>query len=601
MEPTKHQYDYDAATVHGFLVRHGLEDEYRVNIEANHATLAGHSFHHEVAYAVAHGIFGSDRRQPRRPQNGWDTDQFPNSVEELALPLYEILKGGGFTTGGFNFDAKLRRQSIDRTDLFHAHIGGIDTLARALLVAAELLERGDAGGSRRGALRGLGGELGAAILDGRESLAELEARVAAGEIDPRPVSGHQELLENLVNRASGAIELARVESGPAGRPMGLRPRHRRLDDRDQGCPDRRVGHVARRRRRPNTATTRRGRVERAGPGLWWDGHEAIRRVLAATGVGGDDVVAVGLTGQMHGAGAARRGGRGPAAGDPLERPADRPRLRRDPRGGRPGATHRDHRQRRADRLHRAQARLGPRPRARRLGARGPRPPAQGLRPAPLTGEHAIDKADGSGTILFDLAARDWSPEVLDALEIHPGWLPPTYEGPEVTGTVTAAPPRPPGSRRHAGRRRAAATSRPTRSGSGRWHRASWRCRWGHPASCSPRPTRRSSSRGAASMPSATPCPAWHMMSVMLSAAGSLRWLRDALAPASLRRAGRARPPRSAPAATACCSSLPHRRAQPHPDPHARGAFVGLTLAPRPAAPDPRCSRASRSDCATGST
>src|SRR5262245_51390830 len=111
MEPTKHQYDYDSATIHGFLVRNGLADEYRLNIEANHATLAGHSFHHEVAYAVAHGILGSIDANRGDPQNGWDTDQFPNSVEDLALPLYEILRGGGFTTGGFNFDAKLRRQS----------------------------------------------------------------------------------------------------------------------------------------------------------------------------------------------------------------------------------------------------------------------------------------------------------------------------------------------------------------------------------------------------------------------------------------------------------------------------------------------------------
>ena len=142
MEPTKHQYDYDVSTVYGFLVRHGLEDEYRVNVEANHATLAGHSFHHEVAFAVANGIFGSIDANRGDPQNGWDTDQFPNSVEELALPLYEILRAGGIAPGGFNFDAKLRRQSTDRTDLFHAHIGGIDTLAQALLVAAEMIERG---------------------------------------------------------------------------------------------------------------------------------------------------------------------------------------------------------------------------------------------------------------------------------------------------------------------------------------------------------------------------------------------------------------------------------------------------------------------------
>jgi xylose isomerase len=216
MEPTKHQYDYDSATIHGFLVRAGLEDEYRLNIEANHATLAGHSFHHEVAYAVANGMLGSIDANRGDPQNGWDTDQFPNSVEDLALPLYEILKGGGLTTGGFNFDAKLRRQSSDRTDLFHAHIGGIDTLAQGLLVAAEILERGTLSQPLEERYAGWNGALGRAILDGQESLASLEAKVASGEIDPRPVSGHQELLESLVNQRIWAAEGERVESG-AGR------------------------------------------------------------------------------------------------------------------------------------------------------------------------------------------------------------------------------------------------------------------------------------------------------------------------------------------------------------------------------------------------
>ena len=125
------------------------------------------------------------------PQNGWDTDQFPNSVEDLALPLYEILRAGGFAPGGFNFDAKLRRQSIDRTDLFHAHIGGIDTLARALLVAADLLERGDARDPVKDrATPGWDGDAGQRRSSAaRESLASLEARVAAGEIDPRPRLG----------------------------------------------------------------------------------------------------------------------------------------------------------------------------------------------------------------------------------------------------------------------------------------------------------------------------------------------------------------------------------------------------------------------------
>jgi xylose isomerase len=201
MEPTKHQYDYDSATVHGFLVRNGLDGEFKLNIEANHATLAGHSFHHEVAYAAQHGMLGSIDANRGDPQNGWDTDQFPNSVEDLVMPLYEILVAGGLGLGGFNFDAKLRRQSIARNDLFHAHIGGIDTLARALLVAAALVEEGTLRDMRDERYAGWKGALGQAILDGSLSLEDLEARVHGGEIDPQPVSGRQELLENVVNRA----------------------------------------------------------------------------------------------------------------------------------------------------------------------------------------------------------------------------------------------------------------------------------------------------------------------------------------------------------------------------------------------------------------
>jgi xylose isomerase len=201
MEPTKHQYDHDSATVHGFLTRYGLDGEYRLNIEANHATLAGMSFHHEVAYAMANGMFGSIDANRGDPQNGWDTDQFPNSVDDLVMPLYEILKGGGFTTGGFNFDAKLRRQSSDRNDLFHAHIGGIDTLAQALLVAATLVEEGTLGSMVGERYAGWDGTLGRAITAGEASLDDLHGRVLAGEIDPKPASGHQELYENVVNRA----------------------------------------------------------------------------------------------------------------------------------------------------------------------------------------------------------------------------------------------------------------------------------------------------------------------------------------------------------------------------------------------------------------
>ncbi|MGA0313693.1 MAG: xylose isomerase, partial [Ilumatobacteraceae bacterium] len=132
-EPTKHQYDYDVAAVHAFLQKYDLAEDVCVNIEVNHATLSGHDFAHEVAAAAAAGIFGSIDANAGDDRLGWDVDRFPVSVEQMTLGMYEILRAGGFTTGGLNFDAKLRRQSIDRNDLFHAHIGGMDTMARALL------------------------------------------------------------------------------------------------------------------------------------------------------------------------------------------------------------------------------------------------------------------------------------------------------------------------------------------------------------------------------------------------------------------------------------------------------------------------------------
>jgi xylose isomerase len=216
-EPTKHQYDYDGAAVHGFLARHDLAGEYRLNLEANHATLAGHSFHHEVAYAISHGIFGSIDANRGDYQNNWDTDQFPNSVDELSLAVYEIVRAGGFTSGGFNFDTKLRRQSLARVDLFHAHIGGIDTLARSLLVAAEMIERKTLEQLREERYAGWSGDLGRSILSGEALLEMLAGRVATGEIDPSPVSGQQELLENVVNQAIWAVNgQDRTETGAGG-------------------------------------------------------------------------------------------------------------------------------------------------------------------------------------------------------------------------------------------------------------------------------------------------------------------------------------------------------------------------------------------------
>jgi xylose isomerase len=198
-EPTKHQYDYDVAAVHAFLQRHGLADEIKVNIEVNHATLAGHDFAHEIATAVNAGIFGSIDANAGDDRLGWDVDRFPVSVEQMTLGMLEILRGGGFTTGGLNFDAKLRRQSIDRTDLFHAHIGGMDTMARALLAAASIIESGELDAAREARYAGWNGELGRSIMDGTATLASLHDR-AMGTGEPTRVSGRQEFLENLVAR-----------------------------------------------------------------------------------------------------------------------------------------------------------------------------------------------------------------------------------------------------------------------------------------------------------------------------------------------------------------------------------------------------------------
>ena len=199
-EPTKHQYDYDAAAVHAFLARYGLEKEIKLNIEVNHATLAGHSFQHEVAYAIANDLFGSIDANRGDPQNGWDTDQFPADAKEMTLALFEILRGGGIGTGGFNFDAKLRRQSVDPSDLFHAHIGGMDTIARALLNAERLIEDGRLADFRERRYAGWDGPLGREILDGASDLEKLAAHARDAANAPRPVSGQQERLENLVNR-----------------------------------------------------------------------------------------------------------------------------------------------------------------------------------------------------------------------------------------------------------------------------------------------------------------------------------------------------------------------------------------------------------------
>ena len=200
-EPTKHQYDYDTAAVYAFFQRYGLStDDFRVNIEANHATLAGHSFEHEVAYALANGVFGSIDMNRGDPQLGWDTDQFGNDIAELSLVVARIVAAGGFSTGGFNFDAKVRRQSIDPADLFHGHVGGMDNLARALLIADKMLSDGKLQAIVDERYAGWKEGLGRDILAGKATLEQLSERVLAQKIDPKPRSGRQEMLENLVNK-----------------------------------------------------------------------------------------------------------------------------------------------------------------------------------------------------------------------------------------------------------------------------------------------------------------------------------------------------------------------------------------------------------------
>jgi len=202
MEPTKHQYDRDVATVYGFLRRFDLHEEVKVNIEVNHATLAGHDFEHEVALAASLKILGSIDINRGDPRNGWDTDQFPINPQELAPAMLEIVRHGGLGDGGFNFDAKIRRQSIDPADLFHAHVGGLDALAAALLIAERLVADGALDRARAERYAGWDSGLGADILAGRLSMAEIAARVAEAGLNPRPRSGRQEALENLLLHAA---------------------------------------------------------------------------------------------------------------------------------------------------------------------------------------------------------------------------------------------------------------------------------------------------------------------------------------------------------------------------------------------------------------
>ena len=198
-EPTKHQYDYDVATVYSLIASLGAQKDVKVNIEQNHAILAGHSFEHEIALASALGIFGSIDMNRGDYQSGWDTDQFIVDVPEITLAMYEILKAGGFATGGMNFDAKVRRQSIDPDDIIHAHVGSMDACAHALLNAAAMIEDGKLKAIVDERYAGWTKPANKAMLAGKESLEQIAARVEKNNISPQPKSGKQERIENLIN------------------------------------------------------------------------------------------------------------------------------------------------------------------------------------------------------------------------------------------------------------------------------------------------------------------------------------------------------------------------------------------------------------------
>ncbi len=200
-EPTSHQYDFDVATVFGFLKRFGLENEVRVNIEANHATLAGHSFEHEIATAGSLGILGSLDINRGDALLGWDTDQFPNDLWTMTMSMYHVIKAGGLGKGGCNFDAKVRRQSFTPEDMVHAHVGGADLCARAFLTAGKLIEDGKYDALLTERYAGWKMPEAQAMLSGKMSLEEIAAKAESGAINPQPRSGKQEQIENLLMRS----------------------------------------------------------------------------------------------------------------------------------------------------------------------------------------------------------------------------------------------------------------------------------------------------------------------------------------------------------------------------------------------------------------
>ena len=198
MEPTKHQYDYDAATVVGFLKNYGLDKDFKLNIEVNHATLAGHTFAHDLQVAACDGLLGSIDANKGDYQNGWDTDEFPTNVYEITEAMLVILQAGGFTTGGINFDARIRRNSTDPEDLFIAHVSGMDTFARALLAADRILKESDYLRMKKQRYQSFDNGSGKEFEDGRLSLEDLR-NIALKSGEPEVRSGRQELLEQLLN------------------------------------------------------------------------------------------------------------------------------------------------------------------------------------------------------------------------------------------------------------------------------------------------------------------------------------------------------------------------------------------------------------------
>jgi xylose isomerase len=198
-EPTKHQYDYDAATVISFLRQYDLMDDFKLNIEVNHATLAGHTFTHELQVAADAGVLGSMDANRGDYQNGWDTDQFPNNINELTEAMLIILEAGGFKSGGINFDAKIRRSSTDPADLFYAHIGGMDSFARALITADNILKKSDYKKLREERYASFDKGKGKAFEEGKLTLDDLR-NLAAESGEPEMRSGRQEYFENIVNR-----------------------------------------------------------------------------------------------------------------------------------------------------------------------------------------------------------------------------------------------------------------------------------------------------------------------------------------------------------------------------------------------------------------